>query len=715
MTTTAVVVPVKDGGELLAEVLTAISRERPDELLVIDSGSSDDSVRIARDAGATVIEIAPEDFSHGRTRNLAAQSVNAELVCFLTQDATPQTGWLQAYVDAFASSDRIGAAFGPHLPRADTSPMIARELTEFFAGFSPNGQVTLEPSGIDGSWHPGFLSNANSAYRRSILLEIEFRDVEYAEDQAFARDLLEAGYLKAYVPSAAALHAHDFPLAQFMKRYFDEYRGLNEAVGHVEAPAPIATARRVRDQVAGDAEWMRSNGFSSSKRARWLPRAAAHHGGRHLAAVLGSRAERLPAPVQSALSLENRNGSAGSGGGSDEAQPAVPTKRIEPKLDQNFFSSVRDLEANGPAELLAPVSGMSEVERLHVAIVIPPFKAGSGGHDTIFRIFRIIEQMGHSCSIWLADPMGRMASEWPAVVRRRIRDEFVELDAPVYKGFDDWFGADVALATGWETVYPLMQLPNCRARGYFVQDHEPEFFATSAESVWAADSYRMGLYTICASPWLAEMMRTQYDSPASVFQLGVDAGVYYPRSVPRRRDTIVFYGRSTTPRRAVAMGFLALDELHRRRPDVRILIYGDKKPSETSFPYEHVGVATQEQLALLYSEATVGLCLSVTNYSRAPQEMMACGLPCVDLAGFSAESVFGEDGPVSLSEFSVLAIADQMEMLIEDQALWDQRSLRGMEFAANHSWEAAAVEVEAGLREALRDRERLLPGASERS
>ena len=163
------------------------------------------------------------------------------------------------------------------------------------------------------------------------------------------------------------------------------------------------------------------------------------------------------------------------------------------------------------------------------------------------------------------------------------------------------------------------------------------------------------------------------------------------------------------------MGFLALDELHRRRPDVRILIYGDKQPSETPFPYEHVGVATQEQLALLYSEATVGLCLSVTNYSRAPQEMMACGLPCVDLAGFSAESVFGEDGPVSLSEFSVLAIADQMEMLIEDQALWDQRSRRGMEFAANHSWEAAAVEVEAGLREALRDRERLLPGANELS
>ncbi len=704
MTTTSVVVPVKDGGYLLAEVLSAIASEKPGQLLVIDSGSSDNSVQVARDVGATVIEIDPSEFSHGRTRNLAAAQASGELICFLTQDATPMPGWLAAYVDAFAADERIGAAFGPHLPRSDTSPMIARELTDFFAGFSPNGTVSVEPSGLSDSWHPGFLSNANATYRRDLLLEIGFRDVPYAEDQAFAQDLVAAGWLKAYVPGARALHAHDYPLPQFMRRYFDEYRGLNETLGHVENPAPVFTAKRISRQIAGDAGWMRANGFSAGDRARWVPRAAAHHGGRHVAAVLGSRAGKLPGSLQRALSLESRE----QGEPPRSAQQAVPTEHVTPRLKQNYFSEVRDLEQNGPAELLAPVPGMSAAERLHIAIIIPPFQAGSGGHDTIFRIFKIIEQMGHTCSIWVTDPLGRMQSEWPAVIRQRIRDEFVDLDAPVYKDFSDWFGADVVLATGWETVFPLMQLDNCRARAYFVQDHEPEFFATSAESVWAEQSYRKGLYTICASPWLAELMRSQYGAPASVFQLGVDASVYHPRPVTRRRDTVVFYGRSTTPRRAVPMGFLALAELHRRRPDLRVLIYGDKFPAETTFPVEHVGVASQEQLALLYSEATVGLCLSVTNYSRAPQEMMACGLPCVDLAGFSAESVFGEDGPVSLSEFSVMALADQMEALIDDQALWDQRSERGMEFAAKHSWEAAAVEVEAGLREALRDRERLV-------
>ena len=55
-------------------------------------------------------------------------------------------------------------------------------------------------------------------------------------------------------------------------------------------------------------------------------------------------------------------------------------------------------------------------------------------------------------------------------------------------------------------------------------------------------------------------------------------------------------------------------------------------------------------LARAYSEATVGLCLSLTNYSLIPQEMLACGLPCVDLAGASTEAELGRDGGVELAE-----------------------------------------------------------------
>ena len=143
----SVVIPVKDGERYLEELLDALAREGVDETLVIDSGSRDRSREIARAAGVELIEIAPQEFGHGRTRNLGAERTSGELICFLTQDATPCPGWLAAYREALALDERVGAAYGPHLPRPDTSPMIARELNEFFAGFAPDGRPVVQRPG----------------------------------------------------------------------------------------------------------------------------------------------------------------------------------------------------------------------------------------------------------------------------------------------------------------------------------------------------------------------------------------------------------------------------------------------------------------------------------------------------------------------------------------------------------------------------------------
>ncbi len=54
-----VVIPVKDGERYLEELLGALEREGPEEVIVIDSGSSDRSLEIAGAAGAVVLEVEP--------------------------------------------------------------------------------------------------------------------------------------------------------------------------------------------------------------------------------------------------------------------------------------------------------------------------------------------------------------------------------------------------------------------------------------------------------------------------------------------------------------------------------------------------------------------------------------------------------------------------------------------------------------------------------
>jgi glycosyltransferase involved in cell wall biosynthesis len=701
----SVVVPVKDGERYLEELVTALRREGPAEILVIDSGSSDRSVQIARSSGVDVLEIEPSEFGHGRTRNLGAERTTGELICFLTQDATPCAGWLAAYEEAFTLDERVGAAYGPHLPRPGTSPMIARELVEFFSTFSPDGRPRAQRPG-----DPSFLSNANACYARACWEEVRFRELPYSEDQAFGLDLLAAGWTKVYHPRAAVLHAHDYAWAEFMKRYFDEYRGLRDAIDHVEPFGVRTTARHVVGSVRRDQRWMREQGAGFVARSRWIPRSAAHHGGRRVFSALGSRAEMMPPRVRRALSIEGREDAPASAG-RNGTQPVLPRNpmpafaQIAPMVEKEFYDLVARVWRDGPAPLLAPPPGLSDRERLRIAMIIPAFTRGSGGHSLLFQIFSRLEQRGHICSVWVHEYSSSLDNVWPGVLRHNINEFFTPIEAPLYKGFAEWHGADVVLATGWQTVHPALLLDRGHAKAYIVNDHEPEFYATSTESTIARDTYRHGLHCLAGSPWLQELLIERYGATADSFEYGVDHDVYRPRPIRRRRDTVVYYARHETPRRAVPIGQMALAELHRRRPDLRIVLFGTNHPVWTSFPHEHASLLTPEQLSWLYSEATVGLSLSLTNFSLIPKEMLACGLPCVELEGVAAESIFGPDGPIELAPAKPALLADAIERLLDDDRLRDRRSAAGIEFAARCTWDRATDQVEAGLRHAVALRE----------
>ena len=175
--------------------------------------------------------------------------------------------------------------------------MVRRELTEYFATF---GGARLDRG--DGDAGPrAYFSSANGAVARWAWERIPFRDVPYAEDQQLAREMLEAGFAKAFLPDAAVVHSHDHPPRRALGRYFDDFRALAEVHGHREPLSPRYIAARVRNDVAADRAFVRREGLEPQ-----TLRSLQHHTARALGRSLGSNADRLPAWLRRSISLDGR-------------------------------------------------------------------------------------------------------------------------------------------------------------------------------------------------------------------------------------------------------------------------------------------------------------------------------------------------------------------------------------------------------------------------
>jgi glycosyltransferase involved in cell wall biosynthesis len=359
-----------------------------------------------------------------------------------------------------------------------------------------------------------------------------------------------------------------------------------------------------------------------------------------------------------------------------------------------------ELERCGPVPLA--IETRSDSAHLRVATVIPSFRRGSGGHGTIVRLLSALQDQGHEVSIWLEDSEGWHTGESPEALRRSFGEMFDAEGIELHGDFTDWQGADVTLATGWQTVARVLLLSGVHARAYLVQDHEPDFYPASAESLWAERTYRQGLHCIAASEWLAALLRERYGASTTHFDLAVDHDVYAPEPAAQRRDDlVVFYARASTPRRAVPLGLSGLAELAARRPSLEIALFGEPSALAADFPRRSLGVLDPDALGSLYRSATVGLALSVTNPSLVCLEMMACGLPCVELASESMLAGFPGDGPPLLARPDAAAICGRIEDLLDNP---DRRRTQGqaaVALMAGRTWERAAKQVAEGLRGAL--------------
>jgi len=365
----SVLIPTKNGAEYLEECLNAVFKQRAVfvnkkgekvpfdfEVVIIDSGSTDGTLEIInkfafsqsskgekfrkkihpspplekegtessllrKEAGRDLCgpsnfkfsQIPAEEFNHGTTRNLLASKAQGEYLVYICQDVIPvDENWLGNMIAPFEQDPEIAGIFGRQSPRKDCDPFQRKSLDEFMDSFGKELTVYQLKSDdkqkeFEENKHVfSFFSSANSAIRKSVWEKIPYRHVvALGEDQFWAKDILLAGYKKAYQPSANAYHSHNFGVWGQFKRWFDEFYHHRIVQNYIGVSSPYKIFPLALRLWFNDVKYIRRRKeYNLLQKIYWIIWIFFMDLARFLSEYLGARYDKLPGWLQRRFSMQ---------------------------------------------------------------------------------------------------------------------------------------------------------------------------------------------------------------------------------------------------------------------------------------------------------------------------------------------------------------------------------------------------------------------------
>ena len=268
------------------------------------------------------------------------------------------------------------------------------------------------------------------------------------------------------------------------------------------------------------------------------------------------------------------------------------------------------------------------------------------------------------------------------MVKDKINQWYEPCGAGVYVGFEFEKEYDLLFATGWQTIDFVRRLP-AKKKAYFIQDFEPWFFPMGDQYIITENSYRYGFLPVTIGKWLAHKMKSEFNASAEHFDFGADLNIYKPLKDIKKENAICFVYQPEKPRRCDCIGLKALKLVKEARPDTKIYLYGSSANANFDFECENLQIIPIEKCNELYNKCKVGICMSASNPSRIPFEMMAAGLPVVEL--YRENNIYDlPDQGVLLSEPTPEAIASAIVYLLDNPEVAESMSSFGKEYMKDY-------------------------------
>lgn len=181
------------------------------QVVVVDSGSTDNTVAIAERFSAKVVSINPEEFSFGRSLNVGCSHAEGEYLVFASAHVYPiYNDWIMFLLDPFKNKN-IALCYGKQRGGENTKFSEKQVFEQWFKDQSIDVQETP------------FCNNANCAIRRDLWLKYPYDETLVGlEDLDWAKKVIQDGYKISYSAEAVVAHIHEESPRQTMNRYMRE-------------------------------------------------------------------------------------------------------------------------------------------------------------------------------------------------------------------------------------------------------------------------------------------------------------------------------------------------------------------------------------------------------------------------------------------------------------------------------------------------------------
>ena len=248
------------------------------EVILVDSGSTDRTIDIARQFDVNIVHISPQEFTFGRSLNMGIQTAQGEFIVIISAHCYPvYPDWLTQIILPLQQDKQIAISYGKQ--RGGKTNQYSEH--QWFIKYFPDNSTPRQG-------HP-YCHNANAAIRRSIWEQHPYNEnLTGLEDLAWGSWIFEQGYGISYTADAEIIHLHDEKPSQVYNRYRREAIAMKQILPQSKFTfwnfLRMTTSTIFSDLIAAKREGVLQKHFFSIFWFRWMQywgtRQGYHYGGK---------------------------------------------------------------------------------------------------------------------------------------------------------------------------------------------------------------------------------------------------------------------------------------------------------------------------------------------------------------------------------------------------------------------------------------------------